>query len=80
MYVACFLKMYFDVLTVIYRLHKLWSNFAIPFYLGPLIVFFLGHTHFFLPGGPYAVFLRERAIITIINAVCSYLRMFEIHY
>jgi hypothetical protein len=38
-YVACFLNLSFDVLSVIRRLHNLWSPFKIPFYLVPPIVF-----------------------------------------
>jgi hypothetical protein len=47
--VACFLNLSFDVLSVICRLHNLWSPFKIPFYLVPPIVFsFRAHALFYL--------------------------------
>jgi hypothetical protein len=46
-YVACFLNLCFDVISVICRLHNLWSPFKVPFYLVPPIVFSLRvHTLF----------------------------------
>jgi hypothetical protein len=48
-YVACFLNLSFDVLSVICRLYNLWSPLKIPFYLVPPIVFsFRAHAFFHL--------------------------------
>jgi hypothetical protein len=46
-YVACFLNFTSDVISVICRLHNLWSSFKIPFYSVPLIVFSF-RTHAFV--------------------------------
>jgi hypothetical protein len=45
-YVACFLNLSFDVLSVICRFHNLRSPFQILFYLVPPIVFSLQHFQF----------------------------------
>jgi hypothetical protein len=54
-YVACFLNLSFDVISVIRRLHNLRSPFKIPFYLVPPIVFLL-RAHAFFTREPYAAF------------------------
>jgi hypothetical protein len=75
-YVACFLNLFFDVLSVILRLQNLWSPFKIPFYLVPAIVFtFKAHAW-----GPYATchgMARKCHIeCSMITAVWTHLRMF----
>jgi hypothetical protein len=48
-YVAWFLNLSFDAISVICRLHNIWSPFKIPFYLGPPIVFsFRAHVKVYL--------------------------------
>jgi hypothetical protein len=49
-YVTCFLNLSFDVLSVICRLHNLWSPFKIPFYLVSPIVFSFRASAFFYLG------------------------------
>jgi hypothetical protein len=54
-YVACFLNLSFGVLSVIRRLHGLWSPFGIPFFVEFRPLFSRsGHTHFFNLG-PYII-------------------------
>jgi hypothetical protein len=48
-YVACFLTLSCDVLSVICRLHNLWSPFKIPFYLVlPIVFSFRAHAFYYL--------------------------------
>jgi hypothetical protein len=48
-YVACFLNLSFDVLSVIRRLHNLWSPFKILFYLvSPIVFSFRAHAFYYL--------------------------------
>jgi hypothetical protein len=48
-HVACFLNLSFDVLSVIRRLHSLWSPFKISFYIVPPIVVSLrAHAFYYL--------------------------------
>jgi hypothetical protein len=69
----------FDVLSVICRLHNLWSPFKIPFYLVPPIVFsFKAHAVYFL--GTKRCFSWNGTEVSIegsmITAVWTHLRMF----
>jgi hypothetical protein len=79
-YVACFLNLSFDVLSVICRHHNLRSPFKIPFYLVPPIVFSFRTKAFFYSWGPYAAFHGIALVCHIegsmITAVLKHLRMF----
>jgi hypothetical protein len=75
-YVACFLTWSFDVLSVIRRLHNLWSPFKIPFYLVPPIVFsFRAHAFYFL-GTIRRIFVEWHIEGSMISAVWTHLWMF----
>jgi hypothetical protein len=79
-YVVCLLNVSFDVLSVIRRLHNLWSPFKIPFYSVPPIVFWFRANAFFT-WGPYSYF-HEIALTchiegSMITAIWTHLRMFQ---
>jgi hypothetical protein len=78
-YVACFLNLSFDVMSVICRLHNLRSPFKIPFYSVPPIVFsFRAHTFLYLGTIP-RFSLNETTVShwgSMITAVWTHLRMF----
>jgi hypothetical protein len=78
--VACFFNLYFDVLSVLCRLHNLWSPLKIPFYLVPPIVFsFRAHAFFNL--GTICRFswngLACHIEGSMITAIWTHLRMFS---
>jgi hypothetical protein len=79
-YMACFLNLSFDVLSVICKLHNLWSPFKIPFYLVlPIVYSFRAHA--FFTWRPYAAFY-EIALTCHIEgsmqiAIWTYLRIFQ---
>jgi hypothetical protein len=80
-YVAWFLKLFFDVWSVICRLHNLWPPFKIPFCLVPPIVFsFRVHAFQHDHRGPFAAFhgMARKCHIegSMITAVWTHLRMF----
>jgi hypothetical protein len=60
------LNLYFGVLAVTCRLHNLWSQFKIPFYLVSPIVFSF-RVHAFFTWGPYAAFHRMTLICVTLN-------------
>jgi hypothetical protein len=47
-YVACFLNLSFDVLSVLHRLHNLWSPFKIQFYLVYFVFSLRAHAFYYL--------------------------------
>jgi hypothetical protein len=78
--VACFLTLSFDVLSVICKLHNIWSPFKIPFYLVPPIVFSL-RAPLSITWGPYPAFhgMARKCHVegSMITAVWTHLRMFQ---
>jgi hypothetical protein len=78
-YVACFLNSFFDVFSVIRRLHNLWSPFKIRFISFRPLLSRLGHTLFII-WRPYAAFhgMARKCHIkgSMITAVWTHLRMF----
>jgi hypothetical protein len=79
-YVACFLNLSFDVISVICRLHNLRSPFKFPSFFSRPLVSRFGHMHF-VTWGPYAAF-HETALTchiegSMIIAIWTHLRMFQ---
>jgi hypothetical protein len=78
-YVACFLNLSFDVLSMICRLYNLCSPFTIPFILFRPLFSRLGHTHVFT-WEPYAAFhgmaLTCHIEGSMITAIWTHSRMF----
>jgi hypothetical protein len=64
-YVACFLNLSFDVLSVICSLHNIWSLFKIPFYLVPPIVFSFRVNAYFLLGDHMPLFVEWHLRVTL---------------